>query len=62
MPLADAISLILVRSAAGYCFKSWSRADGRLMPEVSEDLKQRVFPSEEAAFEFFRDLLPTLTS
>lgn len=57
LQLEPGISLILVRSDKGYCFSSWSRHDGGLMPEVSEAHRLRAFPDPDEAAKFFRSLI-----
>jgi len=57
VPLGPGISLTLIRSERGYCFSAWSRDDGRGVPLIADDHRERAFPTVEDAVDFFRDLL-----
>jgi hypothetical protein len=61
IPLGPGISLMIMRSERGYCFSSWSRHDDAPLPLLAREHRDRVFPDLEAAVDFFRDLLPTLS-
>ena len=56
MSVGSGLSLALVRSAAGFCFSSWTDAYGKPGPFVEDALRERVFPSAEEASWFFRQL------
>jgi len=60
LPLAPGISLTLVRSERGFCFSAWSRDDGRGVPTIADEHRDRAFPTVEDAVNFFRDLFATL--
>ena len=49
VPLDNGISLTLIRSDRGYCFSAWSRHDGRGLPVVGDDHRERAFPTVEQA-------------
>jgi hypothetical protein len=58
--IADGVSLVLIRSAKGYCFSSWSRHDQGPTPIIDGELIVRVFDTEAAATDFFRELYRTM--
>ena len=60
IPFGPGISLTLVRSERGYCFSAWTRHDGRGMPPVAAEHRERAFPTPEDALQFFRDLVASL--
>ncbi len=57
MSIGPDISLTLIRSAKGYCFCAWSRGDGGVLPELSDEHKTRPFPTPDEAAAFFRSLI-----
>ena len=60
IPFGPGLSLTLVRSQRGYCFSSWTRHDGRSMPPVADEHRERAFQSTDDALRFFRDLAAAL--
>jgi hypothetical protein len=62
VPFAPGVSLTLVRSERGYCFSAWTRHDGRTMPPVADEHRERVFQSADDALSFFRALAASLES